>query len=79
MTVQVVIHAYSSNQRVSDREYELTRIPSVGEYITIPDDGRWFKVEVVVHWIGLDLDGEIYALAFEPQDVINTSGFMAWA
>jgi hypothetical protein len=80
MTVEVLLHAYTSKQRISDEQRKLTRIPSVGEYITIPENGNWFKVEIVVHRTPdiekpSQLDGEIFALAVDPQEVIKTSKF----
>jgi hypothetical protein len=75
MTVKVRLHTYTSEERLSAKEQELKRIPSVGEYIALPEDSRWFKVEIVVHWVSSTLDGEVYALAVEPQDIIDESGF----
>ncbi len=75
MTVKIQLHTYTSEERLDGKEHELERIPSVGEYIALREDNRWFKVEIVVHWVSSPLDGEVYALAVEPQDIIDKSGF----
>jgi len=76
MTVKVRLHTYTSEQRLPCRdEQELKHMPSVGEYIALPEDSGWFEVEIVVHWVSSTLDGEVYALAVDPQEIINKSGF----
>lgn len=76
MAVKVKLHTYTLEQRLPTRdEQELKYMPAVGEYIALPEDSHWFKVEIVVHWVSSTLDGEVYALAVDPQQIIDGSGF----
>jgi len=50
----------------TDESREMSRIPCVGEFVTLGGGGPWYKVEAVVHTAdGGAYDGEIYARAEE--------------
>ena len=49
MTVKVILHTYTREESLSNKEHKLTRMPSVEEYIMIDEEG-WFRVEIVTHW-----------------------------
>lgn len=49
MSVKVLLHAYNSEKYLSNKEHKFTRMPSVGEYVKIDEEG-WFRVEIVTHW-----------------------------
>jgi hypothetical protein len=85
MTIKVHLHTRKpKNKEIVHTPAEFTRIPVVGEYISLPSsDEYYYKVLVVVHipLIGkkrrcpTEYDAEVYALGFKVKEVYKASGF----
>ena len=77
MAVKVSVHIREQNARMWSGHHplEMTRVPSVGEYVALSSsDADWYKVTLVVHcpYEG-DYEAEVFAKPADHHEVMESS------
>jgi hypothetical protein len=62
----------------TNEELQLTRVPCIGEYVSLNMSSEWLRVYAVVHSLNTSYDVEVYATSASHVEAIKAESPLPW-